>query len=246
MLILGAGGFAKELFEILFQKQMIDGIAFYDDVNSDAPDFLFDKYPVLKNEQEAIRFFQEFGNEFTLGIGNPKFREVLYQRFSAIGGRLVSTISSKANFGSFGVSLGEGCNILDGAIFSNYTSAGMGCLIYYNAVITHDSKLGMFVQVSPGVSILGGGLINDFTMIGANATILPKISVGKYAMIGAGSVVTRPVPDYALIKGNPAKQAGWVSKYGIKLTFDKNNSAICSFSGDQYIINESVVKVLNK
>lgn len=244
MLILGAGGFAKELYEILFQNGVSDGIAFYDDVNDDVPNFLFDRYPVLKNESEAERFLQQYGNEFSIGIGNPMLREKLYLKFTALGGKLVSIISSKANIGSFGVSIGEGSNILDGAIFSNYTSAGIGCLVYYNAVITHDSKLGKFVQVSPGVSILGGGLIDDFTMIGANATILPKIPVGKYAMIGAGSVVTKPVADYALIKGNPARQAGWVSEYGLKLEFNSSGMAKCKMSGDAYHIVENKVSRL--
>jgi UDP-2-acetamido-3-amino-2,3-dideoxy-glucuronate N-acetyltransferase len=70
--------------------------------------------------------------------------------------------------------------------------------------------------------------------IGANATIVCGHDIGKYAFIGAGAVVTKTVPDYALVVGNPAKQIGWMSEFGHRLTFDGNGHAICSESGEQY------------
>jgi len=66
--------------------------------------------------------------------------------------------------------------------------------------------------------------------IGANATIVCGHDIGKYAFIGAGAVVTRNVPDYALVVGNPTKQIGWVSAYGHRLNFDENNLAVCKES----------------
>src|SRR6478735_12525385 len=63
--------------------------------------------------------------------------------------------------------------------------------------------------------------------IGANATIVCGHDIGEYAFIGAGAVITKHVPDYALVMGNPAKQTGWMSEYGQKLIFDKTGEAIC-------------------
>src|SRR6476660_3739219 len=63
--------------------------------------------------------------------------------------------------------------------------------------------------------------------IGANATIVCGHNIGKYALIGAGAVITKTVPDYALVVGNPAKQIGWVSEYGHRLRFDENHIATC-------------------
>ena len=69
--------------------------------------------------------------------------------------------------------------------------------------------------------------------IGANATIVCGHDIGKFAFIGAGAVVTKHVPDYALLVGNPARQTGWMSEYGQKLVFDANGQAVCTESGQK-------------
>jgi len=81
--------------------------------------------------------------------------------------------------------------------------------------------------------------------IGANATIICGIQIGKYAFIGAGAVVTKDVPDYALVKGNPARQSGWISEYGLKLSFDKKGFATCNESREQYVLANGAVSKLN-
>jgi UDP-2-acetamido-3-amino-2,3-dideoxy-glucuronate N-acetyltransferase len=77
--------------------------------------------------------------------------------------------------------------------------------------------------------------------IGANATIVCGYDIGKYAFIGAGAVVTKPVPAYALVVGNPSKQIGWMSEFGHRLEFDKEGKAICKESGQQYVLNNNSV-----
>lgn len=77
--------------------------------------------------------------------------------------------------------------------------------------------------------------------IGANATIVCGNSIGQFALIGAGSVVTKPVPAYALIVGNPGKQIGWVSEYGHRLNFDPEGKASCPESQQSYRLNENKV-----
>ncbi len=75
--------------------------------------------------------------------------------------------------------------------------------------------------------------------IGANATIVCGNRIGRYAMIGAGAVVTKPVPDYALVAGNPAVQLGWVSEYGHTLQFDEEGRAVCPESGQLYKLDKN-------
>jgi len=70
--------------------------------------------------------------------------------------------------------------------------------------------------------------------IGANATIICGHNIGKYAFIGAGAVVTKDVPDYALVVGNPARQTGWMSEYGHRLLFDNEGIAVCPESNQKY------------
>ena len=80
--------------------------------------------------------------------------------------------------------------------------------------------------------------------IGANATIVCGYEIGAYSFIGAGAVVTKPVPDYALVVGNPARQIGWISEYGHRLQFNKEGIAECPESKQRYQLkNNQVIKI---
>ena len=78
--------------------------------------------------------------------------------------------------------------------------------------------------------------------IGANATIVCGNEIGKFAFIGAGAVITKEVPPYALVVGNPGKQIGWMSEYGHQLKFDEQGNASCPESGDSYKLENNQVK----
>ena len=87
-------------------------------------------------------------------------------------------------------------------------------------------------------------LVRRGATIGANATIVCGCEIGRYALIGAGAVVTKSVPDYALVVGNPARPIGWVSAFGHTLAFDAAGMATCSESGKQYQLkNNQVIEV---
>ena len=87
-------------------------------------------------------------------------------------------------------------------------------------------------------------LVKKGASIGANATIICGNIIGSYSLIGAGSVITKDVPDYALIIGNPGKQIGWVSQYGHRLEFNKDFKATCPESGELYeLINDKVKRI---
>lgn len=205
MLIIGAKGFAKEVLEVLHQSNKLNELVFYDDVNLDMPEKLFGKYPILKTPQEASDYFKSIDPHFSIGIGNPIFRKKLFDKFMSLGGKYTSTISNKATIGSYEVKIGDGCNILNNAIFSNNVSVGKGCIVYYNVILTHDCKVKDFVALSPGATLLGSCTIGSFSQIGANTTILPKIKIGENVTIGAGAVVTKNMPDNCVAVGAPAK-----------------------------------------
>lgn len=78
--------------------------------------------------------------------------------------------------------------------------------------------------------------------IGANATIVCGHDIGKYSFIGAGAVVTKNVPDFALLVGNPARQIGWVGEYGHRLEFNQDGYASCKESGQRYQLINGMVK----
>ena len=87
-------------------------------------------------------------------------------------------------------------------------------------------------------------IVRQGATIGANATIVCGHNIGRFAFIGAGAVVTKEIPDYALVVGNPARQTGWMSEYGHKLKFDKNGIGACPESKEKYELKNNQVTKL--
>ncbi len=87
-------------------------------------------------------------------------------------------------------------------------------------------------------------IVRKGASIGANATIVCGNDIGQFAFIGAGAVVTKEVPAYALVVGNPARQIGWMSAFGHRLTFDENGRATCPESGENYALIEGQVRLV--
>jgi len=85
-------------------------------------------------------------------------------------------------------------------------------------------------------------LVKKGASIGANATIICGNTIGEFSLIGAGSVVTKEIPAYALVVGNPSKQIGWVSEYGHRLVFDESGFAICPESQEKYQLKNNKVE----
>jgi UDP-2-acetamido-3-amino-2,3-dideoxy-glucuronate N-acetyltransferase len=88
-------------------------------------------------------------------------------------------------------------------------------------------------------------LVRKGATIGANSTIVCGITIGKYAFVGAGAVVTKEIPDYALVIGNPARQSGWMSEYGHKLKFNLDGWAVCPESQDKYKLENGKVSKIS-
>ncbi len=156
-----------------------------------------------------------------------------------------------------GCTIGQNCNIGQNVVISPGVSIGNGVKIQnnvsvYTGVICEDDVfLGpscVFTNVINPRSFISRKdefrktLIRRGASIGANATIVCGNTIGEYAMIGAGAVVTKDIPPYSLWAGNPARQMGWISKYGHKLEFDNNGIAVCPESGEKYILKDNQVK----
>ena len=205
MIIVGAKGFAKEVLEVLHQNKQIENLAFFDDVNIDIGDFLYDKFKILKSETEVKNHFRTYEKSFTIGIGNPVLRYNLYLKFKSLGGTFVSTISPKAEIGFFGNQIDNGVNIMTNTVLTTDIKIGKGVLINLSCTIGHDCIIEEFTELCPDVNISGNCKIGAFTFIGTNATILPNIKIGNNVIVGAGSVVTKDLPDNCVAIGIPAK-----------------------------------------
>lgn len=158
---------------------------------------------------------------------------------------------------STGAKLGKGCNlgqnvfIANDVVLGNNVKIQNNVSIYTGVTCDDDVFLGpsmVFTNVmNPRSAVNRRGQYSETHVgkgasIGANATIVCGHNIGKYAFIGAGCVVTKHVPDYALMVGNPAKQLGWMSEYGHRLQFDTQGQATCPESGDRYILENGTVK----
>ncbi|MBQ9439214.1 MAG: N-acetyltransferase [Paludibacteraceae bacterium] len=154
--------------------------------------------------------------------------------------------------------IGENCNIGQNVVVSPGVTLGNGCKVQNNVSVYSGVKCEDDVFLGP--SMVFTNVINpranvsrkhEFrdtiicrgASIGANATIVCGHTIGSYALIGAGSVVTKDVPPYALMVGNPARRIGWVSRYGCKLVFDENGVAVCPETKEKYQLVNGQVKL---
>lgn len=155
--------------------------------------------------------------------------------------------------------IGENCNIGQNVVVSpqvvlgNNVKVQNNVSIYTGVICENDVFLGpsmVFTNVTNPRSAINRKneykqtLVKKGATIGANATIVCGHTIGEYALIGAGAVVTKEIPAYALVVGNPAKQIGWVSEYGHRLEFDQHGIAVCLESLDKYFLENDVVTKL--
>jgi UDP-2-acetamido-3-amino-2,3-dideoxy-glucuronate N-acetyltransferase len=153
--------------------------------------------------------------------------------------------------------IGEQCNIGQNVVISPDVVLGRNVKvqnnvsIYTGVICEDDVFLGpsmVFTNViNPRSAVnrknqYAKTVVKKGASIGANATVVCGHDIGRFAFIGAGAVVTKNVPDYALVVGNPARQTGWMSEYGHKLKFDKNGQATCEESGEKYLLKDGIVK----
>jgi len=165
------------------------------------------------------------------------------------------------------------CHLMPRAIVGEQCNIGQNVFIDNDVVIGHRVKIQNNVSVYKGVMIgddvfLGPSMVFTNVVnprsfierkdafrptvvgrgatIGANATIVCGVEIGSYALIGAGAVVTKHVKPFALVVGNPARQAGWVSKNAYRLIFNDKGEATCPSGGEQYRLEGDFVQVFEK
>ena len=155
--------------------------------------------------------------------------------------------------------IGEKCNIGQNVVISPEVILGKNVKIQnnvsiYTGVICEDDVfLGpsmVFTNViNPRSAVnrkneYAKTIVKKGASIGANATIVCGHDIGEFAFIGAGAVVTKTVPAYALVVGNPARQLGWMSEFGQRLEFDSEGIALCTESNENYKLENNKVTKL--
>lgn len=203
MLITGASGHALEILDIMLHQPIAGEIFFFDNVSPEITIPAIKKYKVLRSVDELPGLFRS-DDKFVLGTGNPAARRLLMNMCMKAGGKPESVISPNATVSNIGSRLGEGLNIMHGAILHPYVIVGKGTLINCGAIIHHESVIGEFCEISPGAILTGNVTVGNNTSIGTGAIVLPKLSIGNNVYIAAGAVVTQNVPDNVMVAGVPA------------------------------------------
>jgi UDP-2-acetamido-3-amino-2,3-dideoxy-glucuronate N-acetyltransferase len=160
-----------------------------------------------------------------------------------------------------GCSIGENCNIGQNVVISPQVILGRNVKvqnnvsIYTGVICEDDVFLGpsaVFTNIiNPRSAVnrknqYAKTVVRRGASVGANATIVCGHDIGEYAFIGAGAVVTKSVPAYALVVGNPARQTGWISEFGHRLAFDTSGYATCPESQEKYQLKDGHVTKIQK
>ena len=157
--------------------------------------------------------------------------------------------------------IGENCNIGQNVVISPDVQLGNNVKIqnnvsvYTGVVCEDDVFLGPSMVFTNVINPRSGvirkeeymkTLVKEGASIGANATVVCGNNIGTYAFIGAGAVITKEVPNYALMVGNPAKNIGWMSEFGERLNFDSKGIAICDNTGLKYKLSNNLVDKIDE
>ncbi|MBS1733035.1 MAG: N-acetyltransferase [Bacteroidetes bacterium] len=161
-----------------------------------------------------------------------------------------SHIMPKCKVGD-GTNIGQNVVVSPGVVLGKNVKVQNNVSIYEGVICEDDVFLGpsmVFTNViNPRSAVTRKHeykttLVKRGASIGANATIVCGNEIGEFSFIGAGAVVTKAVPAYALMVGNPARQKGWMSEFGHRLEFDQNNIAVCPESKQEYLLENNKVK----
>jgi UDP-2-acetamido-3-amino-2,3-dideoxy-glucuronate N-acetyltransferase len=161
-------------------------------------------------------------------------------------------IQSGAKIGKYCV-LGQNVNVGNNVVIGNYVKIQNNVSVYEGVTLEDYVFCGpsmVFTNIKDprskypqvGSKYYIKTLVKEGASLGANCTIVCGVTIGRYAFVGAGAVVTKDVPDFALVVGNPARIVGWVSEAGVKLNFDKNGLAYCEKSCTLYKFEDGFVK----
>ena len=143
-------------------------------------------------------------------------------------------VANNVRIGDF-VKIQNNVSVYEGVTLEDYVFCGPS-MVFTNVPVPR----GKYPQV--GAAFYRPTVVKEGATFGANSTIVCGHTIGRFAFVGAGAVVTKDVPDYALVVGNPARIAGWLSEAGEKLRFDADGKAVCPRTGKRYRLENGLVR----
>jgi len=193
MFLYGAGGHAKVIISCLRANGLSIAGIFDDDLSKKELGLI----PVLG----SYRVENEPQEPLILSIGNNHIRRKIAALIQHRFGKVIhpSAIVDPS------VQVGEGTVVLHNAVLQADVKIGRHVIINTSVSVDHECSIEDFVHIAPGAILCGNVYVGEETMIGAGTTVTPNLKIGKHCLIAAGSVITKNIPDFAIVRGNPAR-----------------------------------------
>ncbi len=192
----------------------------------------------MENKNYYVNQYAVVDDNVEIGENTKIWHFTHVQSGSKIGKKCILgqnvNIGNNVTIGNF-VKIQNNVSVYEGVELEDYVFCGPS-MVFTN-ILNPRSK---YPQV--GAEFYIKTLVKEGASLGANSTIVCGITIGKFAFVGAGAVVTKDVPDFALVVGNPARVKGWYSEAGKKLLFDEDGFAFCEKSGKKYKFENALVK----
>jgi sugar O-acyltransferase (sialic acid O-acetyltransferase NeuD family) len=202
MLFIGSGGLAAQLFEDLLASNIQD-VVFWSEVDT-GNDFIKERFKIIGTDEEVIDYFTNTSTSFVMCIGDISHRKKMAEKFIKLGGKQASFITPFCKISPFVKKIGKGVMILNDAELEPGVIVGDQSLLNKKSKYGHACVIGTNCEIAPLAIISAYAEIGDDSLIGIASLILPKVKIGKNVTVSAGSVVTKNIPDNAVVSGSPA------------------------------------------
>ena len=200
IIILGAGGHAHVIADIILQTQQYNIVGFIGADKSGG----YGKISVIGDDTDLPRLYQQGLKKAFVAIGDNALRKKLINCVLEIGYELINVVSPYAVLSS-NVELGKGIAIMPGAIVNCGTTIGDGVVLNTNCSVDHDCRIENYVHIAPGCAIAGSVHICEGVFLGVGARVIDKIRICGWIVIGAGAVIVNDILTGKMVVGVPAK-----------------------------------------
>ena len=201
--IIGSGGHARVIFEILSYDRNIEVVAFVDSVIRGSDEKIMD-ISVLGDHSVLPKLFKSGVKGAIIGVGDNNIRKAHFEKIDNMGAELVNAIHPTVHI-AHNAKIGRGVVIVTGATIATGVEIGNNVIVNTGAIIEHEDILEDHVHIAPGTVLAGRVTVKEGAFVGAGTVIKEYVTIGANATIGAGSVVLEDISDNAVAVGAPAK-----------------------------------------
>jgi sugar O-acyltransferase (sialic acid O-acetyltransferase NeuD family) len=204
IIIIGAGGHARVVYENLRHDKNMDVVAFVDNQIRGSDERIMG-IPVLGPHSVVLKLIDDGVKGFVVAVGDNKIRAEHFNNFIKMGLDPVNAIHPTSTI-AYDVKIGKGVVICMSANISTGAQIGNNTIINTNAIIEHEDVIEDHVHIGPGSSLAGRVKVKKGTFVGIGCIVKEYTTIGENCIIGAGSVVLNDIPDNSIAVGTPAKK----------------------------------------